>query len=228
MFIWQVKHHRLLVYLLVSKLQEQSRCIFPTWAQSLCLCVCVTWVVWLDLFVYKWMFAVYVTSIILICPFTERICGMVEITWHGKETCRLTSISIQIEGKKKHSSVLLTSAPTTANVGLRFCAPLLAQWDTRERSWGLGDKWSLSDLDALWCMIPSRTKSSETMPAVNIKRGMSLTSLSLVYDVYFTGRCRVRISSFCHHLVENHRYPRAPLAVENFSALFVLIICPHQ
>lgn len=55
----------------------------------------------LDVFVHESVCLPFdVTSVKNICLFPERICGTVETTRHGKETCRLTSISIQIEGKK--------------------------------------------------------------------------------------------------------------------------------
>lgn len=93
--------------------------------------------------------------VILICPFSERICGMLGTTWHGKETCWLTSISIQIEEEKKTSYWPVSRLQPLW--GVCFFALLLALSETPMSAvgggGGLGHKCWLSDLDALWCII---------------------------------------------------------------------------
>lgn len=190
--------------------------LLSTFARRLWLRVCFTW---LSLFVYKCVSAVYITSVKPSCPFPGRLCRMVETTWHGKETRRLASISIQIEGEKtEFSPIDQWSDHSHVRVGGFLCTPL-----SSVRRWsavgGLGDKkWLLSDLDALWCIIHQAIQNKEFGDKdCGEYQDTDWFPQFITVGWCFSGLRRVTISSFFHHLVENHRYPRAPLGVENFE-----------
>lgn len=94
---------------------------------------------------------------------------------------------------------------------------------------GLRGKWLLSDLDALVLYNTSglpEQRVHRQRRCWMLRRGMGVSPVyHLVDDVYFAeGLWRVRISSSSHHLVENHRYPRAPLEVEDFFFFVALFV----
>lgn len=123
------------------------------------------------------VFGIYVISFLINCQFPERVRGMLETTWHGKETWDWPLLAFK-----------LISGLTASMWG---CISLHPPELLRHPWTQLGAGRQVVALRS-WCSVvynasPPRTKSSDTKTAVNIKTGMGFISLSLADDVYFTG-----------------------------------------